>query len=230
MGKNFFVRVKIPNDANGDYQNPITVSPTYGVTSLGTFVTGSSWELVHSESQSGVGGFGIYQREVVGNSGPKVPVGTFPTKFEILDDDTFLEVYDKYYRLSTKTNDAGDYMIFGVPIGTKTVHMDVDLSDTGSVSLTPADFISQGFSPDLFTADFGFPSSTNLDSLPQIESQNLSVDVVPFWGDLEQCEIGITRLDFNLNKKIVPSALLVFQAFTNGEGFIKIRWWFWWWS
>lgn len=221
VGKNFFVRVKIPNDVNGDYQNPNSITDAYSITSLGTFVTGSIWELVQSESQSGAGGFGIYQREVVGNSGPKVPVGTFPTKFEILDDDTFLEVYDKYYRLSTKTNDAGDYMIFGVPIGTKTVHMDVDLSDTGSVSLTPADFISQGFSPDLFTADFGFPSSTNLDSLPQIESQNLSVDVVPFWGDLEQCEIGITRLDFNLNKKIVPSALLVFQAFTNGDGFLR---------
>jgi len=222
VGKNFFVRVKIPNDANGDEQNPITVSPTYNVTSLGTFVAGSSWELVPFAGQSGVGGFAIYQREVIGNSGPKVPVGTFPTKFEILDDDTFLEVYDKYYRLSTKTNDAGDYMIFGVPVGTKTVHMDVDLSDTGSVSLTPADFISQGFSPDLFTDGGGFPSSTNLDSLPQIESQNLSVDVVPFWGDLEQCEIGITRLDFNLNKKIVPSALLVFQAFTNGSGFLRV--------
>lgn len=219
VGKRFFVRVKIMNDSNGNEREPTEVTSAYSITSLGAFVTGSLWEEIPSLGQSGPGGFSIYQREVIGNSGPETPVGTLPTKFETLDDDTFLEVYEKYYKLSTRTNASGDYMIFGVPTGTKTVHMDVDLSDTGSVSLTPADFISQGFSPDLFTSELGFPSSTNLDSLPQIESQNISVDVIPFWGDIEQCEIGITRLDFSLNKKIVPSALLVFQAFTNADGF-----------
>jgi len=222
VGKRFFVRVKIMNDSNGNEREPNEVTDAYSITSLGTFVTGSSWEEIPSLGQSGPGGFSIYQREVIGNSGPETPVGTLPTKFETLDDDTFLEVYEKYYKLSTRTNASGDYMIFGVPTGTKTVHMDVDLSDTGSVSLTPDDFISQGFSPDLFTTELGFPSSTNLDSLPQIESQNISVDVIPFWGDLEQCEIGITRLDFSLNKKIIPSALLVFQAFTNGSGFLRV--------
>ncbi len=181
VGKKFFVRVKIMNDSSGEPREPNDVTDAYSITSLGTFVTGSSWEGIPSLGQSGPGGFTIYQREVNSNYGPQTPVGTLPSKFETLDDDTFLEVYEKYYKLSTRTNESGEYMIFGVPIGTKTVHMDVDLSDTGSVSLSPADFISQGFSVDLFTADFGFPSSTNLDSLPQIESQNISVDVIPFW-------------------------------------------------
>jgi hypothetical protein len=134
VGKRFFVRVKIMNDSNGNEREPNEVTDAYSITSLGTFVTGSSWEEIPSLGQSGPGGFSIYQREVIGNSGPETPVGTLPTKFETLDDDTFLEVYEKYYKLSTRTNASGDYMIFGVPTGTKTVHMDVDLSDTGSTN------------------------------------------------------------------------------------------------
>ena len=221
VGRRFFIRVKI-NNIGGLPQTPLDVTDAYAITSLGTFVTGSSWEIIPSLSTSGFDGYSIYEREVIANTGPQTPVGTFPSKFETLDDDVLLEVYEKYYKLSTRTNESGDYMIFGVPIGTKTVHMDVDLSDTGSVSLSPEDFIQQGFSPNLFSDDGqGFPSSSNLDSLPQIEGQNISVDVIPFWGDLEQCEIGITRLDFSLNKKITPSALLVFQAFTNADGLYR---------
>ena len=56
-------------------------------------------------------------------------VGTFPNKRLMLDDDIQLEVYDKYYKYTTVTNNAGDYMIFGVPTGSVTVHVDMDLSD-----------------------------------------------------------------------------------------------------
>lgn len=178
----------------------------------------TSWTLETTNSDGTV----VYSREVELTYGPKVPTGTFPSKQEFLDNDVLLEVYEKYYKLTTKTNTSGDYMLFGVPVGNQTIHMDVDLSDAGDVSLTVDDFLNLGYPQQLFdTINNEFLSSTNLDSLPQIESRNISVEVVPFWGDLEQCEIGITRLDFNLNKIITPSAILVFQAFTNLNGYIK---------
>jgi hypothetical protein len=69
---------------------------------------------------------------------PKLPsyeghaaTGTFPTKEEVLLDQSYIEVYDKYYKFTTKTNESGDYMIFGIPLGTQTVFLDVDLSDIG---------------------------------------------------------------------------------------------------
>jgi hypothetical protein len=85
-----------------------------------------------------------YARGLDLDYGPRVPVGTFPSKSDILDNDTVLEVYDKYYKFTTTTNSAGDYMLFGVPVGIQTVHMDVDLSDAGNVSLVVQDFINAG--------------------------------------------------------------------------------------
>ena len=40
----------------------------------------------------------------------------------------------KYYKYTTRTNEAGDYMIFGVPVGSQTIHVDIDLSDIGILS------------------------------------------------------------------------------------------------
>lgn len=210
IGRNFTLSVRIPNDSSGNSVTPGEYSSSNNSTSLGTFEAGSTWEVSDTSFN-----YTTYARNVIGN-GPQVPVGTFPSKFQTLDSDLLVEIYDKYYKFSTKTNSSGDYMIFGVPTGTKTVHMDVDLSDAGSATLTPDDFVELGFPPSSFDlTNNKFKASTNLDTLPQIEAQNLSVDVVPFWGNTEQCEIGITRLDFKLTKTIIPSALLVFQAFTN---------------
>ena len=213
IGRNFTLSVRIPDDSSGNSVTPGEYSSSNNSTSLGTFEAGSTWEVSDTSPN-----YTTYTRNVIGN-GPQVPVGTFPSKFQTLDSDLLVEIYDKYYKFSTKTNSSGDYMIFGVPTGTKTVHMDVDLSDAGSATLTPDDFVELGFPPSSFDlTNNKFKSSTNLDTLPQIEAQNLSVDVVPFWGNTEQCEIGITRLDFKLTKTIIPSALLVFQAFTNKNG------------
>ena len=222
-GREFDVIIQIPL-GDDPINNPITPEdylPNPNITSLGSFEPGSEWV---SETEVGqeIPGYGRWRRTVIGN-GPKVPVGTFPSKSEILENDSVLEVYDKYYKFTTTTNSAGDYMLFGVPIGQATVHMDVDLSDAGSATLTPSDLINIGFPSSAFQDDgngnYSFKASTNLDELPQLETQNLSVDVVPFWGDLEQCEVGITRLDFNLSKTISPSALLIFEAFTNGNNY-----------
>ena len=61
--------------------------------------------------------------------------GTFPTREDVLKDPLVAEIYDKYYRYTVKTNESGDYMIFGVPVGVQTVLMDLDLSDIGEFSL-----------------------------------------------------------------------------------------------
>jgi|694.fasta_scaffold45197_2 hypothetical protein len=143
------------------------------------------------------------------------PIGTFPTKEEVLDNDIILEVFEKYYKYTTKTNSSGDFMIFGVPIGQQTVHMDVDLSDTGAASLRPFDLIAEGFSPKLFKSNTEFKTSTNLDSLPQVKTANVGVDVIPFWGDPESCEVGITRVDFDTNADIKTTALFFGSVITD---------------
>ena len=217
IGKEFRVTINVPNGNNGIVQSPdLYYAKANQVTSFGTFVQGAQWELVEIGNRSSV-----WARDAVSTTGPTVPVGTFPSKTKMLSNDTLLEVYEKYYKYTTRTNESGDYMIFGVPIGTRTVHMDVDLSDTGAASLTTDDYINLGFPTSLFDGN-KFKSSTNLDELPQIEAQNISVDVIPFWGNTEQCEIGITRLDFKLTKTITPSSILFFQAFIqDGEMYSK---------
>jgi hypothetical protein len=73
------------------------------------------------------------------------PVGTFPSQEDVLNREEVLEVYEKYYNFTVKTNQSGDFMIWGVPLGTQTLHIDIDLSDMGCFSLRPYDFIKKGF-------------------------------------------------------------------------------------
>ncbi len=144
------------------------------------------------------------------------PVGTFPTKEEFLDNDVILEVFEKYYKYTTKTNNSGDFMLFGVPVGQYTLHMDVDLSDIGKSSIRPYDLIASGYPEKLFDSPSEFKISTNLDTLAQIKTANVGIDVIPFWGDNENCEIGITRVDFDTNIDLESSALFFGSIFTDG--------------
>lgn len=137
------------------------------------------------------------------------PIGTFPEKREVLDNPTILEVYCKYYKFTTTTNHAGDFMIFGVPLGAYTVHVDADISDIGIASQRPYDMISQGTPAKLFESPTKFKGGTNLNKLIQVKTLNAGVNVQPFWGDQENCVIGITRLDFDLNTTITPSAIFM---------------------
>ncbi len=143
------------------------------------------------------------------------PVGNFPTKEDLLDNDIVLEVFDKYYKYTTRTNEAGDFMLFGVPVGQHIIHMDVDLSDIGKLSLRPYDMIANGYPEKLFESYVEFKKSTNLDTLPQIKTINASIDVIPFWGDSETCEIGITRTDFDVGGDITSTALFFGSIFTD---------------
>jgi hypothetical protein len=141
------------------------------------------------------------------------PVGTFPNKREALDDPEMGYVYCKYYKFTTTTNYAGDYMIFGVPIGNYTVHVDADISDIGIASQRPYDSISQGSPIQMFDSPTKFKGGTNLDRLIQIKTTNAGVNVQPFWGSVENCEIGISRIDLDLNYEIKPSAIFMGGAF-----------------
>lgn len=145
------------------------------------------------------------------------PVGTFPSKREVLDNDTMLEVYCKYYKFTTTTNFAGDFMLFGVPLGTYTVHVDADISDIGIASQRPYDMISKGAPISRFDSTTKFSSGKNLDKLVQIKSLDSGVDVQPFWGDLESYEIGISRLDLDLNYEITPSAIFMGSIFGDKD-------------
>ncbi len=145
------------------------------------------------------------------------PVGTFPNKREVLDDPEMGYVYCKYYKFTTSTNYAGDYMIFGVPVGNHTIHVDADISDIGIASQRPYDSISQGAPIQMFDSPTKFKGGTNLDRLMQIKSTNSGVNVQPFWGSVDNCEIGISRIDLDLNYEIKPSAIFMGAVFGDTD-------------
>lgn len=150
---------------------------------------------------------------------PKQPFGSFPLKEEIITNDVLMTVYKKYYKYSTVTNSSGDYMIFGAPIGIQTVHMSVDITDIGDYSMTPGSMITDlGYSSNLFTSDkTEIKYSNDLTDLPNIETQEISVNIIPFWGNTDIFEIGITRQDFRIRSTIKPSFIVFGSAFTDGE-------------
>lgn len=154
-----------------------------------------------------------------GVASPKQPFGSFPIKPELVTNSEFLNVYKKYYKYTALTNSAGDYMIFGVPVGTQTVHLSVDITDIGKYSMNPAAMVTNlGYSPNLFTDNnTRIKPSNDLGDLPNIETQEISVDVVPFWGDTENFTIGITRQDFRIRSVLVNTFVIFGSVFTDGS-------------
>ncbi len=153
---------------------------------------------------------------------PKQPFGSFPIKEEIVTNIPFLDIYKKYYKYTALTNDAGDYMMFGVPTGTQTIHLSVDITDIGEYSMTPAAMVTNlGYSPNLFTDNnTRIKPSSDLNDLPNIETQEITVDVVPFWGDVENFEIGITRQDFRIRSVLKNTFVIFGSVFTDGNNTI----------
>ena len=145
-------------------------------------------------------------------------VGTFPNKRLMLDDGVQLEVYDKYYKYTTVTNNAGDYMLFGVPADTLQIHVDIDLSDIGVLSQKPRDFEYKGYNVTEFDSPSQFKESTNLDGLAQIFSQNKSVSVYPFWGDPNNGIACITRSDIQIDYKFEPTCVFMGSIVSDNNG------------
>ena len=143
-------------------------------------------------------------------------VGTFPNKRLVLDNDTHIEIFDKYWKYTTVTNHAGDYMIFGVPTGTQNVHIDLDLSDIGVLSQKPRDMYYKGYNKTQFENANQFKSSTSLGTLSQILSQDRSVTVYPFWGDKDSNDtIAITRCDLDVEYKFEPTCVFLGSIITD---------------
>jgi hypothetical protein len=157
-----------------------------------------------------------YRQEYGGHT----PTGTFPDREDVLTRKEVLEVYDKYYKFTVKTNESGDFMIIGVPLGIQTVVLDLDLSNIGCFSLRPADLIRMGMAgPEQFNGD-QFKSSTDLASLPQIVNIKIDADVTSFWGEEELCDVGITRVDFDLRDigiEVKPHSIFMGSIFSTAE-------------
>jgi len=154
---------------------------------------------------------------------PETPTGSFFNKEEFTSNSVLIEVYEKYYKYSTVTNDSGDYMIMGVPTGTQLLHMDCDLTDIGKYSMKPI-FLNKvlGYSNELFSkSGTRIKKVKNLDNAPHIITQNLSVNVIPFNGVMEvndeSRDIGVTRQDFIINASIVPTFTVFSAGMTMGR-------------
>ena len=152
-----------------------------------------------------------------------VSTGTFFEREDVILDPTLIEVYDKYYKYTTVTNESGDFMIFGVPVGPQTLFVDLDLSDIGEFSLSPNDLIEMGATTSAMVDGTKFKSSTNLNSLPQIISFSRNLEVEPLWGEPELCSIGITRTDFDItsqsNIRLNPTAIFMGSIISDADDY-----------
>jgi hypothetical protein len=150
-----------------------------------------------------------------------IPTGTFFTRQDVLLSPVLGEIYDKYYKYNAVTNQSGDYMIFGVPVGSHTIVVDVDLSDIGEFSLSPQDLIRMGRATENQVDGTKFRSSTNLGELPQIVSFKRTIEIEPLWGQPEICNLGITRTDFDLtgesNIDIRPTAIFMGSMVSDSD-------------
>lgn len=157
-----------------------------------------------------------YVREYGGHT----PTGTFPDREDILTRKEVLQVYEKYYKYTVKTNESGDFMIVGVPLGSQKLVMDLDLSNMGQFSLRPSDLIRMGMGvPTQFNGQ-QFKSSEDLDSLPQIVNSVKELDITPFWGEQDLCDVGITRADFDLRElgiEIEPQSIFMGSIMSSTE-------------
>jgi hypothetical protein len=148
------------------------------------------------------------------------PTGTFPDREDVLTRSEVLEVYEKYYKYTVRTNESGDFMIVGVPLGQQTLVMDMDVSNIGCFSLRPSDLVRMGMGTESQFEGSSFKSSTDLDSLPQIVNQKKEIEVSSFWGEEDLCNVGITRTDFDLRDlgiQIEPQAIFMGSMFSTTD-------------
>lgn len=162
--------------------------------------------------------YNLLPNEQIGDCHQKI--GAFPSKRYLLDNDTYIEVFDKYYKYTTRTNASGDYMICGVPVGNQTLHMDLDLSDCGILSQRPRDFVYKGYNIEQFENpnQFKTATGTGINSLSQYVQQTQQIYVNPLWGNTDLGEtIGITRADVSVNFKFEPTCIFLGSAVSDSQ-------------
>lgn len=171
-------------------------------------------------------------------------VGNLPTINDLTHYPQYMEIMEKYYKYTTVTNDSGDYMIFGVPIGSHNIMMDFDLFDTKSFEVTANDLVETtteyGNIKDLRDAtsatdnndpnkvpnfiykgsdSFDVEVKTDINQMPNIFNEIKQVNVASFWGDDSEQDVGITRCDFKINYKYTPTAIFFGWLSTIAGGF-----------
>tara|TARA_R110000772_G_scaffold71651_9_gene156901 strand:- start:320 stop:4801 length:4482 start_codon:yes stop_codon:yes gene_type:complete len=151
------------------------------------------------------------------------PVGTFPSKREIQDNPEMGSIYCDYYKFTVTTNESGDFMIFGVPVGTHFMHVNADISDIGALSQRPYDLIREGVPIGKFRSTTKFRGREE-NPIHQFYKNNqlkthspISVTVPPFWGDTEECRIGIARTDIDLATNIQPQAIFMGSIISDND-------------
>jgi hypothetical protein len=174
-------------------------------------------------------------------------VGNFPDASDFSHYPQYVEIMDKYYKYTTVTNESGDYMIFGVPLGLHDIIMDFDTFDTGSFDLSANDLVEQislnqsieelrslinsnaiettinrNKVPNFVyngNNNYDVEVKTELDDMPNIFHEVKKVTVSPFWGDDDFCDIGITRCDFKIDFKYTPTAIFFGYVHAVSTGF-----------
>lgn len=145
-----------------------------------------------------------------------ISVGSMSRKESVLDSDIEIELFDKYYKYTTRTNNSGDYMIYGVPTGTQSVHVDVDLSDIGFLTQRPIDFLANGYSIEMFESPSKFKDDGDLSNMIHIKQKNRSIKVEPFFrGDENPV---ITRCDFEIEHKFNSTCIFMGSLMTDKQG------------
>lgn len=159
-------------------------------------------------------------------------VGNFPTINDLTHYPQYLEILNKYYKYTATTNKSGDYMIFGVPLGSHNIMMDFDIFDTKSMEVTANDIVdstsqyknikslNEAVNGDDTTEAYQVPNfiysgndtfnvevKTDINSMPNIFNEIKEVNISPFWGDEEEHDVGITRCDFKINYNYTPTAV-----------------------
>ena len=171
-------------------------------------------------------------------------VGNLPTINDLIHYPQYLEVMEKYYKYTATTNESGDYMIFGVPVGSHNIMMDFDLFDTRSFEISANDLVETTTEfktiNDVATAvgltddnnpnkvpnyiydgfgNFNVEVKTNISEMPNIFNEVKQVNVASFWGDEEEGDIGITRCDFKINYRYQPTAIFFGWASNTSASF-----------
>jgi hypothetical protein len=160
---------------------------------------------------------------------PVTPLGSFPEREGVLTDPVAQAVHERYYRYTTVTNESGDFVLMGVPVGQHTLHLDADLTDLGRWSYSAA----------MLQQVLGYPESqfeengkrvkqtTDLNSMSHLITLDNRVTVRPLWGQRDETGstkgnlLGITRQDFRFPVPLRPHFTLGGSLFSMGRN----RWW-----
>jgi hypothetical protein len=213
------------------------------------------------------------------------PIGAFPSEDEVLSNSVLEYIYKKYFKYITTTNQNGDYVLLGLPLGQGRLLMNFDSTDAGSLSTTPIqqlatkqktnnDFIKdKNINKTQLNANGGYVvSSTTIGSIVSLGTINTSssdgggkaliitgatadnfgggvsltnqngdtisviqkltpnnnfsgggtlisrgtnIFVKSFFGDTDQCEIGINRYDYKLDYSYQPCNYIIGSFYSD---------------